>query len=835
MRITVARLRRSIVILACLLAVVLTGFFFYARYRFRHFEKDLPGRLGVNIEQTADGFTYSQSSQGHTLYTIHASKLFQYKEGGHATLHDVQITLYGAPGSNRSDKIYGSEFDYDKAAGIVSAKGAVQIDLSGLNTDNGGMQKAAPANQDDGGSPQQTIHIKTSGLVFNQKTGEAVTGEHTEFALPKAAGSSTGASYNSKTGLLVLDSQVELTTSSNGNLAVIHASHAQLLRDSKQAFLLNASTDYESEKSSADQAIVYFRKDGSAERIEAQGHVRLTTDSGAVVTAENSQTELDAKSQPTQTDAGGGVNFVSSGDNESMHGTAISCTLTFGANTSLKHAQCRDAVSFVEQIFKLANDPKGTASRQVQASKLDVDFVLGPDGKKSVPAKALATGSAQVNLHTIPSKGGQELTNISGDQLLATLDSTGTAIRQLDGAGNTKIVDLAQDGSTNTSSGDRLHMIFAPQSKPAPVTEARVEDKAAGKAAGKSKGDSETSQIETAVQDGHVILTQTPQKKADAKAEPATLKAWANHAEYHSADQILHLTGSPRLDDGQSLQMAAQLIDYHRDSGDAGAQGTVKATYTQQSASSSTVPAAPGPTLGGQGPVHITSDRAELHHATNVSFFYGSAATPARMWQSQDSIAAPVLELTRTPQSLKAYGAEGNTSPVVSASLTSNLGEKHKQSVVRIHSRTLDYSDVDRRGDFRGSVVAEDPDGVIHADQAEVYLTPKPQAGQGAEKQASEKQAAKENQQGSSQIDHIVATGSVVMTQTGRKATGEKLVYTADDGKYVLTGSPGNLPHVYDQAKGTTTGARLIFNSQDDSVVVSGGQSSAVTETRTPK
>src|SRR5580704_1563467 len=113
MRITVARLRRSIVILACLLAVVLAGFFLYARYRFHRFEKDLPERLGVNIEQTANGFTYSQSSQGHTLYTIHASKLFQYKEGGKATLHDVQITLYGAPGSNRTDKISGSEFDYD--------------------------------------------------------------------------------------------------------------------------------------------------------------------------------------------------------------------------------------------------------------------------------------------------------------------------------------------------------------------------------------------------------------------------------------------------------------------------------------------------------------------------------------------------------------------------------------------------------------------------------------------------------------------------------------------------------------------------------------------------
>jgi lipopolysaccharide export system protein LptA len=854
MRITVARLRQGIVVLACVLFVVLAGFFLYARYRFRHFEKDLPGKLGIDVQQTADGFTYSQSSQGHTLYTVHASKLLQYKSGGHATLHDVEITLYGTPGSNRADKIYGSEFDYDKDAGIVTAKGEVQIDLSGLGTDNSTAKPAAPAaanqspaNPDDGNPPQQNIHITTSGLVFNQKTGDAVTSQHTEFSLPKAAGSSTGASYNSKTGLLVLDSQVVLTTSNNGNLAVVHASHGTLLRDSKQAFLLYPSTEYQTEKSSADQAIVYFRKDGSAERIEAQGHVRVTTDSGAVLTAENSQTQLDEKSQPVQTDAGGGVTFVANGDNDSMHGTAVSCTLTFGANSTLKHGQCRDAVSFVEQIFKLANDPKGTASRQMQASKLDVDFVLGPDGKKSVAQKALAIGNAQVNLHTIPSKGGQELTNISGDQLLATLDPSGAAIKQLDGTGSTKIVDLAQDGSTNTSTGDQLHMTFTQQPKPvkettpdsagAKAVAVKAEVKSPGKTNKPGKkaagNDSETSQIETAIQDGHVVMTQTPAKKPDAKSDPVTLTAWANHAEYHASDQILHLTGSPRLKDGEALQMAAQLIDYHRDSGDATAQGTVKATYRQQpapgTAQPASVPAAPD--LGGSGPVYITADRGELHHATNVSFFYGSAAVPARMWQSDHSIAAPVLEITQNPQTLKAYGPEGNTAAVVSASLTSNLGAKHQQSVVRIHSRTLDYSDADRRGDFRGSVVAEDSDGVIHSDLAQVFLTPKPPASQTAGKLPPEKPG----QQDTSQIDHIIATGDVVMTQPGRKATGEKLVYTADDGKYILTGAPGNLPHVYDQVKGTTTGARLIFNSEDDSVVVSGGQSSAVTDTRTPK
>jgi lipopolysaccharide export system protein LptA len=818
MRITVARLRRVIVVMACLLLAVLAGFFLYARYRFRHFEKDLPGKLGIDVQQTANGFTVSQSTLGHTSYTIHASKYVQYKKG-HAQLHDVSITLYGAPGSNRADKIYGQNFDYDQQQQIVHAQGEVQIDLSGLNSDaDKSNPDKQPATPEDGQNPQNTIHIKTSNLIFNQKTGEALTGAHTEFQLPKASGNSMGASYNSKTGLLVLDSQVEIETSNNGKLAVVHATHAQLLRDSKQAFLLQPVTDYQDERSSSDQAILYFRKDGSAERIDAQGHVRVTTDNGAVITASNSQTQLDAKSQPVQVDMGGGVNFVSNDEDSSMHGNAVEGTLTFGPNSMLKHAQFRNAVSFVQQILHLANDPKGTASRQMQASKVDVDFIPGPDGKKSIAQKALGVGGAQVNLHTIPSKGAQQLTNIRGDQLLATLDPDGQSIHQLDGSGNTKIVDLAQDGSTSTSTGDQLHVTFLPQGTKQPAT---------------GKQGSQASQVDTAIQDGHVVITQTPLKKPDAKTDPATTKAWASHAEYHSADQMLHLTGDPRLDDGQSLQLSALAIDYHRETGDAIARGNVKATYTQaKTGTAANAPASQSPGLGGSGPVHITADHAFLRHSTNVSTFYGSESAMARMWQGTDSVLAPVLEISQKPQTLKAYGLPGNTAPVVNANLLSASSNQpssdkstsdsahHPQSVVRVHSQTLFYSDADRRGDFQGTVTAEDANGVIHSDQAEFYLTPAVKGAAG-------------NQQ--AQLDHIVATGRVTITQPGRKGTGDKLVYTEDDGKYVLTGSAGNLPRVVDAAKGTTTGATLIFNSQDDSVVVSGGQSRAVTETRTQK
>src|SRR6185312_4204109 len=613
MRITVVRLRRGILIAGGLLAAILIGFLLYAHYRLRHIARDLPARLGVNIQQTASGYTYSQSSKGHTLYTIHASKLIEYKKGGNATLHDVAITLYGPEGSNRVDKIYGSDFAFDPKQGIVRAQGIVSIDLQGF----GGADHGA----------KNTIHVKTSGLVFSQKTGQADTSEHTEFAFPQASGSSLGAHYNSKTGVLVLDHDVNLT-SSGAKPVVMHASHAEVVRSSMQAFLLNPRTEYESENGSADSAIVGFRDNGSASSINAEGHVRVVTKDGAVLTATNSLTQLNDKSKPTTTELTGGVNFLSKTADESMTGSANAATLTFGDHTMLKHATFRNAVSFVDQVLKLTHDPKGTASRSIAASRLDVDFVPGPGGKHVIAQRALATGNASVVLHTVPSNGPQQATTIRGDQLLADLTADGKAIRQLNGWGNTEVVELAKDGSTNTSKGDRLAVTFAMGKTPQ-----------TGRKAGKAP--LSRMEIASAVQDGHVILLQQP-KQGAGPVLPPTLTAWAQHAEYHASDQVLHLSGNPRLQNGQLLQISANQIDYQRESGDASAFGDVKATYTERAQGGTGAP-----TLGGDGPVHITADRALMRRANGESTFFGASGTDARMWQGGNSILAPVLELTR--------------------------------------------------------------------------------------------------------------------------------------------------------------------------------------------
>ncbi len=74
-------------------------------------------------------------------------------------------------------------------------------------------------------------------------------------------------------------------------------------------------------------------------------------------------------------------------------------------------------------------------------------------------------------------------------------------------------------------------------------------------------------------------------------------------------------------------------------------------------------------------------------------------------------------------------------------------------------------------------------------------------------------------------VERIVATGQIEIEQTGRRATGTQLVYTASDGMFVLTGTAAAPPKVVDEVRGTVTGASLRFHSGDESVVVSNGGS----------
>src|SRR5216684_4398068 len=142
MPLDVRRLRLVFVVAAVLLLATIAGFYFYARMKVRTAIRQIPQKLGVQVQQTAHGFNLSRSEGGRTLFTIHADNTVQYKEGGHAELKDVTIIIYGRQG-NRFDQIYGKSFEYDPQTKLVTARGEVHIDLQ-ANTQGAAQPDQAP-------------------------------------------------------------------------------------------------------------------------------------------------------------------------------------------------------------------------------------------------------------------------------------------------------------------------------------------------------------------------------------------------------------------------------------------------------------------------------------------------------------------------------------------------------------------------------------------------------------------------------------------------------------------------------------------------------------------
>jgi lipopolysaccharide export system protein LptA len=146
--------------------------------------------------------------------------------------------------------------------------------------------------------------------------------------------------------------------------------------------------------------------------------------------------------------------------------------------------------------------------------------------------------------------------------------------------------------------------------------------------------------------------------------------------------------------------------------------------------------------------------------------------------------------------------------------------------VVRVASRELVYSDAARKAEFTGGVEVESRDGRMRGQQVVVYLQPAQTPGT--------VKATGGNGFMAGGVERMVVTGHIDMEQSGRRATGEQLVYTASDGMFVLTGTPAVLPRVVDDQRGTVTGTSLRFHSGDDNVVVSnGGEGGAGQRVRT--
>jgi lipopolysaccharide export system protein LptA len=619
-----SRLRRWFAGAIIAAVLIVAGTYFYARHRVQNALKQIPGKIGLEIKQSATGFTVSKSQQGRTLFTIQASKAVQFKQGEHAELHDVQITLYGSD-SNRFDQIRGADFLYDQKSGNIIAKGEVQIDLQ---ANPGGLLTPDQSPPKDLKNP---IHLRTSGLIFNQNTGDAHTAEKVDFDLPQGTGSAVGVSYAAKASVLTMQSHVILTFS-GAAAATITAVRATITKDPHLVVLDHPTVQSGARQSNADEATLFLRPDNTLDRVLARGNVLVKADGSdpakPTQTAEARSEQLElimakqhdilqtaifsgdvqvhtARTEPSIEDgrprpsnASNNPHALETPQDWPMQGKAGRVVLEFSekhssrkkdssSNNLLTKVHAEDHVKLLQHQSSASNS---SSAQDLELTAQGVDFFLTKQGDHL--DRAETSGTAQIAIR--PTTGSGQQTLATAAKFEADFDGSGQ-FTSTHGAPNARIVSQNPGQPDRISTSRVLDANFLPGSG-----------------------------IQSLMQQGSVAYVDGERK------------AWGDRARYTPASQILTLTGSPRVtDDGMTTTATSMRLN--RATGDAFAEGDVKTTYSDLK------PQPGGALLSSSSPIHVTARSMSVHGTSAIARYTGDA----RLWQDANVVEAPSIEFDR--------------------------------------------------------------------------------------------------------------------------------------------------------------------------------------------
>jgi len=795
MPLRVYRLRRLLATTAVLFTVVVVGMYLYARLRTRDVRKEVPDKLGFDIKQTANGFQFSKSDGQRTLFTVQASSVKQFKLNGNAELHNVSIILYGRD-SLRYDQIYGDDFAYNTKTGDVTAKGEVQIDLVANPSGQVSADQATPKEM------KNPIHLTTRDLIFNKDTGNASTDARVEFSTPQASGWAVGVNYAGRSNQLILSSQIHIVTTGE-DAAVIDAERGVITNDPRLIVLEHPRVDRQGAKLAADQATFYLGPENDVERVVAHGNV--TTDTNLAPAASKSQepaapglpAEMHSRTDQAEfllTDKGsllrsanltGNVHIEQTGS-QPLRGDAGRVVLDYSGHNELQQVHALDGARLTQQSIGSGKPGEGSAPQNFEVTAPVIDFTVA-DGR--VLDKAVTSGAAQIQISSLAEssvpKSGQRTIVTAGkfEAQFATSDGK-NRLASVHGAPNARIVNSNPGEPERVSTSDTVDATFLPEGG-----------------------------LDFITQKGNVAYS-------DGQPADKRMQAWANTGQYTPADQMLVLTGHPRVANG-GMETTARTIRMNRATGDALAEGDVKSTYSELKEQPD------GALLASSSPIHVTARNMTAHSNPGIALYTGNA----RLWQDANIIEAPSIQFERDRRFVVAQGATAQPVQTILAQ-TAKAGEsqgetaaKKKQkapasgtSPIVITSSKLTYADAERKVHYEGGVSAKGADFTANAQSADAFLVARSES-------SGDKSLA-----GPSQLDHMIAEGSVAIQQPNRRADGQKLVFTTADDKFVLTGGP---PSIFDAEQGKITGVSLTFFRTDDRVLVEGAKNTpVVTQTR---
>jgi lipopolysaccharide export system protein LptA len=269
--------------------------------------------------------------------------------------------------------------------------------------------------------------------------------------------------------------------------------------------------------------------------------------------------------------------------------------------------------------------------------------------------------------------------------------------------------------------------------------------------------------------------------EGDANFNEADRNARAGAMSYTTTGAMLRLRGNDPVVWDSRARLKAEEIDSDTLRKISYGRGKTTTTYYSQEQTNGAMPFAKT-----KSPVFVVADRAELQHSSGVAIFTGNA----RAWQDDNFVRADRLTMYRDNKRLE---AEAHVqSALYQAKSKTTTGASETVPVFATADR-MSYQDTDRVLHYEGHVDVKQGTDRVTSDATDVFLM-----------------------KDRNELERTLAQRNVLLTQPGRRGSGDWAQYTAADDTFVLKGNPAR---VEDAEQGNSEAGRLTVYLRENRVV----------------
>lgn len=807
-----ARYARWSAIAAMAIALIVAAFYSERALRDYIAARHGPAPVPAAVQQDMGGVSYSFSDRQGTTFTIRASHATQFKEGDHALLQDVWVTIYGKKG-DRNDNIHTQECSYQPNGENVQCTGEVDIDV---------QASASP----DGKSSAQTaepLHVVTSNITFDRVTGEASTPAPVTLTFDGGQGHGTGLQYSSEQATLRVQRDISLNMAASertGGMPVsATAANLEFHRDQRTIALGGPVVIHQGDRQlTAGNLSIALDKQYHAQEISGGGNPVISgTEKGAsfTVSAQKFDSTLDATGAVQQLIADGGVTGTRKGSAGEDHFSAarVEFAMVPGRNL-LKQMTATGGVRAESHA------PAGT--RTLKTDALQINFAAPTEAADAERTASTVRQKAQplkeqmdqqriesaetLGPATIDTNSATEKLELKGAKFSAQFGADGK-LSKLQGHSGVQVTRTPANGTPQTTSADELSLTFG------------------------AGGDWST-------------IDETGNVRLAENGEGAT----AGQARMARDSGVLTLDGSPVFTAAGSRTSAGS-VTINQKTGEISANGGVVTTEmatapaTNAASGKATRKPAPNGMSGGpfgsislgQGDAHISGETLSGSMITGDVTFRGHA----RLWQGGAVLEADQISVSRDAGKLEATGnviavfpqapGQGPQLPAIPAGKTkpsnASVPQSSRPAVWQIQAQRLTFSNDKSMAHLDGGVTASSAQGTMHSQTLDVYLAPSTPAGQNASSATAVISAGG--------VQRVVAQGNVTISQDDVHGHAEQADYDAVHGKFTFSGGEPNLT---DGNGNTFSGHSLTYDVASDTIsIVSDGGSRTLTTHRVEK